>query len=63
MLLFSCFKLKKEWKGRGIPVFVFVSLEQQCFLYHSCRVTFFFFVLGKEKKNQLHWQLEHNAVY
>lgn len=66
MLLFSCFKLNKEWKGRGFLFFVFVSLEQQCFfvpLVSSDLFFFFFFVMGKEKKKQLHWQLEHNAVY
>lgn len=60
-----CFKLKKVEGEGGFLFFVFVSLEQHCFLYHSCRVTvfFFFFVLGKGKKKELHWQLEHSAVY
>lgn len=33
----------------GFLFFVSVSLEQHCFLYHSCRVTFFF-CIGKRKK-------------
>lgn len=45
-----CFKLKKVEGEGGFLFFVFVSLEQHCFLYHSCRVTVFFFVLGKGKK-------------
>lgn len=52
MLLFSCFKLNKEWKGRGFLFFVFVSLEQQCFFVPlvSSDLFFFFFCNGERKK-------------